>query len=210
MAVMVQKKSNVVDFGRRTKSSATQRELALEQLFRDHGAPLRSFLFGRLRDEAEIEDVMQEVFARLARKEGLEQRLAATHAKNRAYIFTAANNLIVDMERRRAVRRDYCARHSEQAGETVYELSPEVQVVAVEELSRVKEAIKNLKPTWRKAFVMSRLKCLSYREISREMGVSTKQIEKYVANAIVKLREAAQRDNRKHRKEQTQGQGDER
>lgn len=194
---MAQKKSNVVNFGRRPKSSETRREQALEQLFRDHGAPLRSFLLGRLRDEAELEDVMQEVFARLARKEDLEQRLTATHAKNRAYIFTAANNLIVDLERRRAVRREYSARHSDQMGETVYEISPEVEVVAVQELSRVKEAIKALKPTWRKAFVMSRLKCLSYQEISREMGVSTKQIEKYVASAIVRLREAAQRENRK-------------
>ena len=173
------------------QAKATKR--VLEKLFREHEAALRSFLLARLRNESELDDIVQEVFARLARRRDLNDRLREGFTKNRAYIFTAANNLVVDMERRNAVRRDYRVRTRITAGEITYELSPDVVIVVHEELSLVKEAIKKLKPHWRTAFVMNRLKCMSYKEISDCMGISERQVETCIASAVKMIRQTLAR-----------------
>ena len=179
-------KGKVIDL----KGRLDDRREVLERLFHEDGRILRGYLFKRLRDESEVEDLVQEVFAKLARLPDLEKRLSAG-GKNRNFIITVANNLIVDKERRRATRHHYRAEQQHQADQLVYELSPEVEVVANEELSRVKAAIMELKPTWRKAFSMSRFHYMSYKEISEEMGVGVKQVEKYITNALVQLRKVA-------------------
>ncbi|WIO74205.1 RNA polymerase sigma factor [Porticoccaceae bacterium LTM1] len=168
----------------------------LEQLYRDHGDALRSFLLGRVRSKTDIDDIVQEVFTRLARKEDLEGRQKVDSRQNRAYLFTAANNLIVDMERRKAIRREYCAAKSNDLAGTVYELSPEVEVVAQEQLSTVKAAITALKPTWRTAFILSRFKHMNYKEISVVMSVTERQVEAFVARAVAKLKKTLEAVNK--------------
>lgn len=179
---MASGKVKVIDLSKRRDV----RQKSLERLFREDGRVLRGYLFKRLRDESEVEDVVQEVFSKLAKLPDLEERIAG--GRNRNFIITVANNLIVDIERKRATRRSYQSAHRHQTDELVYELSPEVEVVATEELSLVKAAIMELKPTWRKAFAMSRFNHMTYKEISEEMGVGIKQVEKYIANALVELR----------------------
>ncbi|MDM3870697.1 sigma-70 family RNA polymerase sigma factor [Porticoccus sp. W117] len=181
---MAQTKSKVIDLNQRKDS----RRRSLEKLFQEDGRILRGYLFKRLRNEAEVEDVAQEVFAKLARMPDLDQRIS--QGKNRNFLITIANNLVVDMERKRATRRSYQDEQRNQSGYLVYELSPEVEVVANEELSLLKTAIMKLKPTWRRAFTMSRFHNMTYREISEEMGVGVKQVEKYITNALMELRKA--------------------
>ena len=182
---MTSVKDKIIDLKQRRDS----RQKSLEHLFREDGRILRGYLFKRLRDESEVEDVVQEVFAKLARMPDLERRLAKG-GKNRNFIITVANNLIVDLERKRATRSSYRNSQRHQAEGLVYELGPEVEVVANQELSLVRAAIMKLKPTWRKAFVMSRFHYMTYREIAEEMGVGVKQVEKYITNALMQLRRA--------------------
>ena len=184
---MSRNKNNVYDLGR---SRAETNEQALERLFQKHGEPLRSYLLGRISSEADVDDLIQEVFSRLAKIDDLRSRLSveAGERANRAFIFSAANNLLVDMERRKAVRRDY--QSSEGAVDKAFELSPDVVVVAQQELELVKRAIFKLRPKWRQAFVSSRFKYMSYKEISEQMGVSEKQVQYYITNALAKLRKA--------------------
>lgn len=167
-----------------SKNNASE---VLEQLYQRHGQALRCYLLGRAREAVDLDDVVQEVFSRLARNEDTWRRLE-DHRKDRAYIFQAANNLMVDLERRGAVRRAYVEKNAGAANEAVYDLSPEAQSIARQELARLRDAIMNLKPTWRKAFTMSRFEYRNYRDIAMEMGVSVKQVEKYIANALKVLR----------------------
>lgn len=167
----------------------------LEQLYRDHGDALRSFLLGRVRSKTDIDDIIQEVFTRLAHKGGLEGRQEVDFRQNRAYLFTAANNLIVDMERRKAVRREYSVAKSNDLTGTVYELSPDVEVIAQEQLSTVKAAITALKPTWRTAFILSRFKHMNYKEISIVMQVTERQVEAFVARAVTRLKKTLEAAN---------------
>lgn len=181
------RRSNVMPLNLR---QSEKRDALLESLIRDHGPALHSFLLGRVRDETEIEDIVQEVFLRLARQKETLYRLNQPGENSRAYLFTAANNMVVDLERRRAVRRQYLTYRKHEVADSSYELSPEVVVTSREDLSRVREAIKGLKPNWRTAFIMSRIQLMNYKDIAREMGVSVRQIEKNIAAALKALREA--------------------
>ena len=182
---MSHKKHNVIDFGRRQRET---REQVLERLFSEHGAALRSFVHGRTGVENDPDDVVQEVFVRLARMKGLRAKLDDTKSRNRAYMFTIANNLIVDYERRKALQRSYNVQSGE-AGK-VQEITPEAAASAERDLSTLKQVIAEMRPAWRHAFVLNRFKYMSYTQIATHMGVTIKQVENYMTQALVRVRDA--------------------
>ena len=190
VALMPRKPDNVVDFNDRR----TSKEQVLEQLFNEHGPALRAFLAGRTRNEAEAEDLLQEVFVRLARIEDLTERLVEQRGNVRSFVFSTANRLAVDLERRKAVRRNYRVSECEQADKQAFEITPEVVLLANQELEMVKQAILALPPNWRKAFTLSRFRHMSYKQIACEMGVSVKVIEKYISRSLTELRNATRAD----------------
>ena len=181
---MTRKKGNVVDFTERRETS----DQVLERLFSQHEAALRTFVRRRLGSVEEIEDVVQEVFARLARLGDLHTRIQAGKGDGRSYLFTVANNLIVDQERRKTLQRQYDNQTDE--GDLVTEVTPETIVATDRELEIIKQVIMNLKPSWRRAFVLNRFHYMSYREVAEHMGITIKQVESYMAQALVKLRDA--------------------
>ncbi|HWT52955.1 MAG TPA: sigma factor, partial [Caulobacter sp.] len=71
---------------------------------RRHEGMLRRFVASRIGRDADVDDIVQEVFVRFARRTPGEaiERLEA-------YLFQTANNLIRDRARRRQVRRDAAA-----------------------------------------------------------------------------------------------------
>ncbi len=188
--------NNVTDLPLRDREI---RERALERLFKEHGAALRAFLRVRTGSEHEADDIAQEVFARLARLDNLLERLPSGAAGNRSYIFTVANNLIVDIERRKVLERRYRESQSRKTVDTedqqfrreVDLSTPESCALASEDIARLKAVIKQLKPVWRDAFIFIRVDGLSYREAASRMGVSFKQVERYLTSALTQIRKAA-------------------
>ncbi|WIO73981.1 RNA polymerase sigma factor [Porticoccaceae bacterium LTM1] len=190
MTIALKKKppNNVVDLeGRRQET----REQVLERLFREHASDVRAFLRMRMGADDELEDVLQEVFIRVANMDNLREKLAPGREDNRSYLFTVANNLTVDLERYKSVRRNYAERLALEQHGKANEATPEIIALNKQELARVKDVIMELKPNWRQAFVLSRFKYLSYPQIASEMGVSVKQVEKYMKQALMRIRDVA-------------------
>ena len=101
------RQDNVVDLASRDRPG---RRRLVEQLFDEHAAALRLFLKGRLIPDDEIEDLVQELFSRLMGVDGLEAKMSASTGSNRSYLLTMANNMIVDLQRKSAVRKAYYPR----------------------------------------------------------------------------------------------------
>lgn len=184
------RRNNVVGFDRQRET----REQVLERLFHEHGAALRAFLRVRLVAAAsgEHEDVVQDVFMRLARMDNLARRLPPGKGSNRSFVIKVANNLILDLERQRKVRSEYLESHSEELKEEdVSAISPDIEVQTRRELEQAKTVLMAMKPRWRDSFILHRFGNKSYAEIAVDMGVSAKQIEKYIAQAVKRLRVAA-------------------
>lgn len=196
-------KSNVVALRRAQYKSATDtdngyRHQLLIRLYEEYGVPLQRFLRCHGVRREDLEDISQEVFTRLLEFDDLETRMASRSGSNIAFIFTMANNLLVDAFRRKKVRQAHELEERELSVDRNYEVTPERNVAASRELETIKKVIMAMRPTWRKAFILSRFKNMSYREISVSMDVSIRQVENYISQALSRLRKAQQQNNPPH------------
>lgn len=172
------------------------REQLLERLYLEYGSEVVNFIRQRAsQSDEDPEDVAQEVFAKLATRKQLLEDFRQGHVNKRPYLFSMANNLLVDLERRRKLKHKYQQRESEQRiveeslqGETLEDLA-----VINSNMRHFKKAIAGLKPTWRRAFLLNRFKYMTHKEIARHMGVTAKQVENYLTQAVIRLREVQAR-----------------
>lgn len=186
---MAGKRDRVVDI---TQWQQKSRRQLLEKLFNEHRVALRRFLRVRFGSDVESDDLIQDVFVWLAKKDDLFKALSPESGSNRSFLLTVLNNMAVDMERRKVVRRRYVAERKEEVAQEVGELTPERVAGDREHLKRVHEIIMNLRPSWRRVFVMNRFESMSYRQIASTMGISVKQVEKYMSSALREIRKATQ------------------
>ena len=77
--------------------------------------------------------------------------------------------------------------------EPVDERTPEQIVAAQMELEVMKSVIMEMRPTWRQAFVLHRFRNLRYEDIALEMGMTVKQVENAIAQAMKRIRKAKRR-----------------
>ena len=79
-----------------------EREASFDRLYEAHRRTLHAFLLGRTGDPELALDLLQEAFVRAWRN--LDLLLALPSARQRAWLLSAARNLVVDQYRRRATR----------------------------------------------------------------------------------------------------------
>lgn len=170
-----------------------RRDIAAEDVLRnavrDHETALRRFLRSRLANHPDQEDLVQEIYLRLARQKNLVEKLSHGEASTRSYLFSVATNLIRDMYRSAAVRQE-CSLQTDGAG-PLKDMgpSPEEALAARQDLASLKRAILKLNPKSRRAFVLSRFNGMSYREIADEMNVSVSMVEKHIMLALAEIRQ---------------------
>ncbi len=188
VSLMIRKQSNVV--GLKDRQHRANRQ-TLERLFTEQAAALRSFLAVRLGSGYDMDDLVQDIFLKLAKIEGLSERVANNRGSFKAYLFTMANNLVYDLKRRQGLQKDYSLQQYELNQQQVEEASPEKILVVSQELLAVKEVILAMPPMWQRVFLLNRVELMTYRQIAERLGVSVKQVEKYMSKALHKIREVA-------------------
>lgn len=167
------------------------REQALDRLYDEHAGALRRFITVRVAGNLDAEDLLQEVYARLARMDAVPEKLPAGRRSTRAFLLTVANRLVIDRARHRGVRREHEERlRLLQSQDDTGSPSPESIVLARDDLDAVASAIEDMKPRWRRAFVLNRFNDMSYTEVANTMDVSPKTVEKYIGKALMHLRSA--------------------
>ena len=184
------RKDNVVRLAARAKPG---RQRLVEQLFGRHAQALRFFLKGRLIPDDEIDGLVQDVFARLMTVDRLEEKMSESTGSNRAYLLTMANNLAVDRQRRSTRKKAYYAAQKGLERERMDERTPEQIVAAQLELEAMKAVILRMRPAWRQAFVLHRFRNMTYDDIARRMGMTVKQVENCIAQAMKRIRKARQK-----------------
>lgn len=145
-------------------------------------AALRMWLKGRAIGSLEIDDVVQETYAKLAELESVD---AIQNPKS--YTFQVAFSIIVDHLRRSQIV-------SIQTGADVETLASMIEGPSLErllsdrdELRHVASAIGRLPDQCREAFVMRRVQGLSQREIAQRLKISENIVEKHISRAIRQL-----------------------
>ena len=168
----------------------------VEQLFGQHAGALRRFLRGRSVPRADIEDLVQELFARLMDVERLEERMSDSTGSNRSYLLTMANNMVVGRLRKLQTHSAYLAVQRGREHGQSDQRTPERIVAAQLELEAMMAVIMGMPRNWRLAFVLLRFGNMSYEEIACQMGVTVKRVGKYLEKAMRRIRKARQQINK--------------
>lgn len=149
-----------------------------------HEAELRAYLAARFSAHIEIDDLVQETYARL-----LQTREQTTLRSTKSYLFATARNAAFDIFRRRKiVAIDGVA---EMDLLPVFEDRPGVSeaVCQDQELQMLAEAIQALPERCRRVVTLRKLHGLSHREIAQQLGISENTVNAQVAIGVVRLRD---------------------
>lgn len=100
----------------------------------------------------------------------------------RAYLSTIARGLLANHWRRQALEQAYLEALANLPEPSA--ASPEDREIALEALHRIDATLACLPERPRRAFLLSQLDGLRYREIAVELGVSERMVKKYMARAM--------------------------
>lgn len=144
-----------------------------------HRPALRAWLLARFPTVSDVDDVVQESFARVVRA-----RESGPVRSARALVFATARNLALDMLRRqRVVSFEPMPEENESTA-----ISDNIDVIATvsrqEELELLTQAIHTLPERCRRIFTLRTAYGLSQRQIADRLGVSESTVEKETANGI--------------------------
>lgn len=141
-----------------------------------HEAPLRSYLRRSLPSLADVDDLVQECFARI-----LRARRTATVRAPKPLLFAIARNAVRDFIQRRGRAElvpvtDHAALPALDAGSDVVEF-----VCRRQELALLAEAIRALPERCREVLLLRKIKGLPQREIAALLGIAEHTVEALAA-----------------------------
>ncbi len=149
-----------------------------------YGPALRSY-FARRVGPADAEDMVQEVFLRLHKRN--EAREADEPVENiEGYLFRIAKHVLVT--RYRSGHRDgLWTPDTLDDFDAADELSPERIIAARQQFARLVVAILNLPPRTRTVFELHRFDRLSFAAIAQRMGISKGAVQTLMQRAIERI-----------------------
>lgn len=145
-------------------------------------AALKQFLRRRWRNKAEIDDLCQEVYARVF--ESAQQRIPYPV---KPFVLTTAYNLLVDLTRRENVVSIETVPSLEALSVALDEPWPDRSVMAREELRRLQAALDRLPPRCRDAVIMRKIEGLSRPEIAARMGIAENTVNRHLSDGMCAL-----------------------
>jgi RNA polymerase sigma-70 factor (ECF subfamily) len=168
----------------------TDARAALLAAYLERRDDLLRFFTVRLRSAAAAEDLVQDIYLRIAAVDrGVEVRNAA------AYLYRAGSNLMLDKIRdeRRATTRDHDWREAHrtvQGGEEVAEEpAADDAVAARQQLAAIAAIVCELSEKTQRVFRMHKFEGLSHAEVAQALGISRSAVEKHCMAALKRLAE---------------------
>lgn len=167
---------------------ARQGNPALLQAYLERRADLVRYFTLRLRSPTAAEDLVQEIYLRLASVEETAEVQSPA-----AYLYRLGSNLMLDRLRgeRRSAARDSAWRtaHGSAVGPEDVDEQPDALAVveARQRLQRVVEAVQELGPQTQRVFRLHKLEGLSHSETAERLGISRSAVEKHMIAVLKHL-----------------------
>ena len=158
--------------------------LAFDQVYELYSHKLFSFIFKILKNEAEADDIVQEVFVKIWES---RDKLGDYRLLN-SYIFTIAYNNSINLIRKRINNYKYL---EQLKNSSIVQSSPSsISEIEFNELNiQVEKLIANLPDRQKQVYLLHREKGLTYPEIAEKLGLSKNTIENHMAKALKYLRQ---------------------
>jgi len=159
--------------------SDTASPIPIDTLYSDHHSWLYRWLSRRLGCSSDAADLAHDAFLRVMLKPPAFDGFDGA----RAYLSRVARGLMVDLWRRRQIERAWLEAIAAQP--ELEEPSAEQRVMVLEALCQVDAMLRQLPAKVSRAFVLSQLHGLTYREIGERLGVSERMVKRYMAQAML-------------------------
>jgi len=145
---------------------------------------LRRFFKSRRIPQDDVEDLVQDVFVRLASRPNVESM-----ERLEGYLFTTASNLLRDRHRRRVARSAGTHEPYEESlhGSVQETDSPERALLARQAVVKLVEALFELPERTRAIFALYHLEDLSHQDIAQRLGIAISTIERHMTRANTHL-----------------------
>lgn len=173
--------------GRAAQDAASRRRLTawvVREIMPNEPA-VRGWLRQRGQSPEDIDDLIQEAYAKLAGVTAPEQIAVPA-----GYFFQIVRNLMIDnLRRSRVVRIDAVGTAGDYLGPSD-ELTPERIASVRSELAQVLRSIEDLPERCREIFKLRRIEGLSQREIAARMGISESIVENDAGKGLAMLVQA--------------------
>ncbi len=154
-----------------------------ENVMRRFGPPLRGYFANRVRNPADIDDLVQEVFVQL-----LQRTKGAPIEHVQQYLFQVASNVLCDQSRRKKARHhDQHEAYDEAVHAVATEISMERIVIGEEDVDRVARLLQQLPQRTRDVFFLRGMRQRKHDEIASLLGISKRAVQKHMANALKHL-----------------------
>ncbi len=158
--------------------------LAFDRIYRHYSHKLYSFVFKILKNEAEAEDIVQEVFVKIwESRDRLED-----HKLLNSFVFTIAYNHSIDLIRKRINNSKYLE-HLKNSS-VFQNNATTISEVEYNDLNeQVEKLISNLPARQKQVYQLHREKGLTYPEIAEQLGISKNTVENHMVKALKYLRQ---------------------
>ncbi|RIH63105.1 RNA polymerase sigma-70 factor [Mariniphaga sediminis] len=154
---------------------------AFQVLFDKYSQKIYRFSLSYLKDKAEAEEIVQEVFMKIwsSRNELVD------HTSFESFLFTMAKNAILNTLRKSKYHQAYLEYSKLHPGKNVL-LDEELDF---NELNRAyQKSVEGLSPRRREIYCLSKEKNLSNAEIAKKMDISVKTVENQMTAALAEIK----------------------
>jgi RNA polymerase sigma-70 factor, ECF subfamily len=156
---------------------------AFDQIYHRYSHKLYSFVFRILKDEADVEDIVQEVFIKIWE---FREKLDDSRMLN-SLIFTIAYNSSISLIRKKISNSRYIEYLKNNSVIQVPDNSPgEIEITELNH--HVEKLIQNLPDRQKRVYLSHREMGLTYPEIAKEMGISKNTVENHMVKTLKYLR----------------------
>jgi RNA polymerase sigma-70 factor (ECF subfamily) len=165
--------------------SAEAARALITGLVASHGVKLRRFLLLRLRNAADVPDILQEVYLRMLRVSNVESIRSPE-----AYLFTVAQHVVQQHGlKQSATPPSIELTEMLNSARAVPDVDPVLDLDAQQCLEQLQAELDRLSPKLRATFLLHRRDGLSLEEIAQRLGTSVPMVKKNLMQALVQLRQ---------------------
>ena len=151
----------------------------VQTIYREHNDWLLGWLGKKTECPELAQDLAQDTFVRVLKKAGRGERVG----KPRVFLVQVARGLLIDHWRRREIEQ--ACLQALAARPEALAISPEERQIILDTLLAIDAMLNTLPLKVRRAFLLSRLDGLSYKQIAAQLGVSERMVKKYMARAML-------------------------
>ncbi|TXK75286.1 RNA polymerase sigma factor [Mesonia sp. HuA40] len=150
-----------------------------ERIYNDYAKDLHDFLYYKFGNGYNHEDKMHEAFVKLWHK--CED---VTYSKAKSFLFTVANNLMLNEVKHKKVKLKY----NKSIKENTNKQSPEFLLEEKQYLEKYERALSSLTEKQRLVFSLCKIEAKPHKEVASLLDISTKTVEKHLYSALKKLK----------------------